>query len=59
MNLLSLLFIPLYEDLHIVAKEYDKTKVCSTYLPKMDLNTENPKMSKSKLQFNEIWMSVQ
>lgn len=49
MNPFSLLFIPLKEALQIVAKEHDKTRVYSTYIPKMDLNLENPKISKSKI----------
>jgi len=49
MNTFSLLFFPLDEALLIVTKENNKTRVCSAYIPKIDLNTKNPKVSKSKV----------
>lgn len=39
--------------LQIIAKENDKTRISSTYIPKMDLNLKNPKVSKSKIVFYE------
>jgi len=58
MNPFLLLFIPLPESLQIIARENDKTRVCSTYVQKMDLNVEKPKVSKSKVHFNDIQRSV-
>jgi len=49
MNPFSLLFLSIEELLKIVAKEQDKTRVYSTSIPKMDLNIDNPTISKSKV----------
>jgi len=58
MNPFSLLCIPLPKALRIIARENDKTKVCSTYVEKMDLNVENPKLSKGKVHFNDVRRSI-
>lgn len=54
MNLFSLLSIRLEKALRIIAKEQDKNRVCFSYIPKMDLNLDNPKVSKSIVQFSEL-----
>lgn len=58
MNSFFIFFVPLEEVFHMVAKEQDKTRVFSTYVPKIKLNIENPKISKSKIQFLEIRKSL-
>jgi len=54
MNQFLLLFVPLPKALQIIARENDKTRVCSTYIENMDLNIEKPKISKGKVHFNDI-----
>lgn len=58
MNPFSLLFIPLPKALQIITRESNKIRVCSTYIEKMDLNIENPKVSKGKVHFNDIQRNV-
>lgn len=42
----------------MVAIVIDQTRVCSTYISKMDLGNEQPKVSQAKFQFNNIRRSV-
>jgi len=58
MNPFSLLFLSKEEVLCIVAKESDKIRVYSTYIPKMNLNIDNPKLSKAKNDFTEVRRSL-
>lgn len=59
MNLFLLLFVPLEEAPQIVSKQHDKTRVYFAYIPKMNLNIQNRKLSKSEINFLEIRRSLQ
>jgi len=56
--LFTLLSLPLPKVLRVIARENDKTRVCSTYVSKIDLNVKQPRISKSKVHFNEIKRSM-
>lgn len=58
MNPCSLLFLSKEEVLQVVAKENDKTRVYSTYNPKMNLEFENPKISKYNINIPKIQKSL-
>jgi len=44
--------------LRVIARENHKTRVCSTYFSNMDLNEEQPRVSKSKVHFKDTKRSV-
>lgn len=54
MNPFLLLFVPLEEALKIISKQHDKIKFCYAYIPKMNLNSKNPKMHKLKIKFLKV-----
>ena len=58
MSLFLVLFIPLHEALQVITRENDKTRVYSTYVQNMNLNVENPMVSKGKVHFSDIQRSV-
>lgn len=53
-----LLSIPLPEVLRVIAFKNDKNGVFPTYIIKMNLNKEQPRVSWSKIHFDEIRRSV-
>jgi len=57
MNPFSLLFLSI-EVARIVARENDKTRVYFAYIPKMNVATDNPKISQSKIDFLEVIRSL-
>lgn len=58
MNPFYLLFLSIKEVLHIVAKENDKIRVFFVYIPKMNLDNDNHKLSKAKNDFLEVQGSL-
>lgn len=58
MNSFLLLFLCKEEVLRIVAKKYDNTNVYSSYIPKMNLDIENPRVSRLNINFLEFRQSL-
>lgn len=58
MNIFLLLSIPRFDFLWMVQDKSDKSRVCSTYVSKMVLGYEKPKVSRARIQFNDIQISV-
>lgn len=54
MNIFSFIFLSKEQVIQILSKEYDKIRVYFVYIPKMNLEFENPLVSKPKIVFLEI-----
>lgn len=58
MNPFLLLFLSKEEVIQIVAKQQDQTRICSSYILKMDLTLDNPPIFKSKVYFLKVRKSI-
>lgn len=58
MNPFELLSLPLPEFIRIMTHENDKIRVCYAYIPKINFNEEQPKVSKNKVYFLKISKST-
>jgi len=58
MNPYDLLSFPLPKVLRVIARENYKTRVCSTYVPKLNMNKEQLMVSISNIHFNDIRIRI-
>lgn len=58
MNPFSLLFLSIEEVLRIVTKKNDRTRVYFAYIPKINIDNDNPLLSKAKNDFSKVQRSL-